>query len=161
QPIGMVAAGCLDGRASISLGNSVVFNVVGSRPVLKKRGLVDSFRTADNRHLLMTCMTSGCVVYDELVDCFLNCAQWLGQRTLPDEVRNWLTVEADKVPAGCDGVLALPFYKGEGVFKQPRAFASFLGFRDRKRDASGSVTYEAAALKPGVLARASLEATSL
>ena len=55
----------------------MVFNAVGSHPVLKKRGLVDSFRTADNRHLLMTCMTSGCVVYDELVDCFLGFAQWL------------------------------------------------------------------------------------
>ncbi len=161
QPIGMVASGCVDGRASISLGNSVVFNAVGSQPVLKKRGLVDSFRTADNRHLLMTCMTSGCVVYDELVDCFLDCAQWLGKKTSKDDVRNWLTSEAAKVPAGCDGVLALPFYKGEGVFKQPSAFASFLGFRDRKRSAGGDVTSDAAAFKAGVLARASLEATSL
>lgn len=161
QPIGMVASGCVHGRASISLGNSVVFNAVGSKPVLKKRGLVDSFRTADNRHLLMTCMTSGCVVYDELVDCFLGCAQWLGQMTSKEDVRNWLTSEAEKVPAGCDGVVALPFYKGEGVFQQPAAFASFLGFRDRKRAASGDVTSDAAALKAGVLARASLEATSL
>lgn len=161
QPIGMVASGCTDGRASISLGNSVVFNAVGREPVLKKRGLVDSFRTADNQHLLMTCMTSGCVVYDELVDCFHGCAQWLGKKTSKDDIRNWLTSEASTVPAGCDGVLALPFYKGEGVFKQPTAFASFLGLRDRKRDASGSVTSDAAALKAGVLARASLEATSL
>jgi sugar (pentulose or hexulose) kinase len=58
-------------------------------------------------------------------------------------------------------VLALPFYKGEGVFQQPTAFASFLGFRDRKRSASGEVTADASALKAGVLARASLEATSL
>lgn len=161
QPIGMVASGCVDGRASISLGNSVVLNAVGSQPVLKKRGLVDSFRTADNRHLLMTCMTSGCVVYDELVDCFLGCAQWLGKKTSKEDIRNWLTSEATKVPAGCDGVLALPFYKGEGVFKLPTAFASFLGIRDRKRSASGEVTSDAAALKAGVLARASLEATSL
>lgn len=161
QPIGMVASGCVDGRASISLGNSVVFNAVGNKPVLEKRGLVDSFRTADNRHLLMTCMTSGCVVYDELVDCFLGCAEWLGQKTSKEDIRNWLTSEAAKVPAGCDGVLALPFYKGEGVFKQPTAFASFLGFRDRKRTASGEVTSDAAALKAGVLARASLEATSM
>jgi xylulokinase len=161
QPIGMVASGCVDGRASISLGNSVVFNAVGNQPVLKKRGLVDSFRTADNRHLLMTCMTSGCVVYDELVDCFLGCAQWLGKKTSKDDIRNWLTSEAANVPAGCDGVLALPFYKGEGVFKQPSAFASFLGFRDRKRTASGEVSSDAAAFKAGVLARASLEATSL
>lgn len=161
QPIGMVASGCVDGRASISLGNSVVFNAVGNDPMLKKRGLVDSFRTADNRHLLMTCMTSGCVVYDELVDCFLGCAQWLGKKTSKDDIRNWLTSEATKVPAGCDGVLALPFYKGEGVFMQPTAFASFLGFRDRKRSATGEVTSDAASLKAGVLARASLEATSL
>ncbi len=161
QPIGMVAAGCTDGRASISLGNSVVFNAVGSRPVLKKRGLVDSFRTADNQHLLMTCMTSGCVVYDELVDCFLDCARWLGNKTSADGIRNWLTSEAEKVPPGCNGVLALPFYKGEGVFKQPAAFASFLGLRDRKRGSNGDVTSDAAALKAGVLARASLEATSL
>ena len=104
QPIGMVASGCVDGRASISLGNSVVFNAVGGKPVLKKRGLVDSFRTADNRHLLMTCMTSGCVVYDELVDCFLGCAKWLGKKTSKDDIRNWLTSEAAKVAAGCDGV---------------------------------------------------------
>jgi xylulokinase len=161
QPIGMVASGCVAGRASISLGNSVVFNAVGSKPVLKKRGLVDSFRTADNRHLLMTCMTSGCVVYDELVDCFLGCAQWLGKKASADDIRHWLTNEATKVPPGCDGVLALPFYKGEGVFKQPSAFASFLGFRDRKRSAAGEVTSDSAALKAGVLARASLEATSL
>lgn len=161
QPIGMVASGCTAGRASISLGNSVVFNAVGSDPVLKKRGLVDSFRTADNRHLLMTCMTSGCVVFDELVDCFAECAAWLGKKSSKDSIREWLTSEAAKVPAGCDGVLALPFYKGEGVFKQPSAFASFLGFRDRKRNANGEVTADAAAFKAGVLARASLEATSL
>ncbi len=161
QPIGMVASGCTDGRASISLGNSVVFNAVGNTPVLKKRGLVDSFRTADNRHLLMTCMTSGCVVYDELVDCFAECATWLGQESSKDRLRDWLTDEAAKIPAGCDGVQAMPFYKGEGVFKQPTAFASFLGFRDRKRGASGEVTSDTAALKAGVLARASLEATSL
>lgn len=161
QPIGMVASGCMDGRASISLGNSVVFNAVGGKPVLDKRGLVDSFRTADNRHLLMTCMTSGCVVYDELVDCFLECARWLGKKTSKDDVRDWLTAEATKVAPGCDGVLALPFYKGEGVFKQPTAFASFLGFRDRQRDSDGNVNGDTAALKAGVLARASLEATSL
>ncbi len=161
QPIGMVASGCIAGRASISLGNSVVFNAVGSKPVLKKRGLVDSFRTADNQHLLMTCMTSGCVVYDELVDCFRDCASWLGKKTSADDIRNWLTAEATKVPAGCDGVLALPFYKGEGVFKQPTAFGSFLGFRDRKRGADGTVTSNIASLKAGVLARASLEATGL
>ena len=161
QPIGMVASGCTDGRASISLGNSVVFNAVGNKPVLKKRGLVDSFRTADNRHLLMTCMTSGCVVYDELVDCFHGCAEWLKKKTSKDDIRDWLTAEAAKVSVGCDGVLALPFYKGEGVFKQPTAFASFLGLRDRKRDGSGSVTSDAASLKAGVLARASLEATCL
>jgi sugar (pentulose or hexulose) kinase len=161
QPVGMVASGCIEGVASISLGNSVVFNAVGRKPVLDKRGLVDSFRTADNRHLLMTCMTSGCVVYDELVEFFGECCRWTGQPKTHDQLRDWLTAEATKTPPGCGGVLAVPFYKGEGVFRQPAAFASFLGFRDRKRTAAGELVAGPDSLTAGVLARASLEATSL
>ena len=161
QPVGMVASGCMPGVASISLGNSVVFNAVGSAPVLDKRGLVDSFRTADNQHLLMTCMTSGCVVFDELVELYQECCRWLGRKKKYDEVGEWLTAEAAKVPPGCGGVLALPFYKGEGVFRRPQAFATFLGFRDRKRDDKDNLIPGPHSLRAGVLVRASLEATCL
>lgn len=144
QPIGMVASGCASpGQASISLGNSVVFNAVGTGPILNQRGVIDSFRTATNDHLLMTCVTSGTIVYDELVDCFS--PLWKGSK---DALRDWLADEAQKVPPGCNGVLAFPFYLGEGVFRQPNAFGSFLGFRQGQ-------------LNAGVLARASLEAGSL
>jgi sugar (pentulose or hexulose) kinase len=144
QPVGMVASGCvLPGQASISLGNSVVFNAVGTAPILTERGVVDSFRTATGDHLLMTCLTSGCIVYDELVDCFA--ALWKGSK---DELRDWLTQEAAQVPPGCDGAIALPFYLGEGVFRQPDAFASLVGLRKGQ-------------LRAGVLARASMEAVSL
>jgi len=144
QPVGMVASGCvLPGQASISLGNSVVFNAVGTAPILDSRGVIDSFRTATGDHLLMTCVTSGCIVYDEVVRCFQ--PLWGGS---DDELRDWLADEAARLPAGAGRIIALPFYMGEGVFRQPHAFASLLGMRDNQ-------------LSPGVLARASMEATSL
>ena len=144
QPVGMVASGCVrTGQASVSLGNSVVFNAVAAEPKLNQRGIIDSFRTATNDHLLMTCVTSGCVVYDEIVRLFA--PLWNGSK---DALRDWLASEARNVPPGCNGVMALPFYLGEGVFSAPDAFASFLGLR------AGDLT-------PGVLARASMEANSL
>ncbi|MCG8584195.1 MAG: hypothetical protein MI757_05735 [Pirellulales bacterium] len=144
QPVGMVASGVASaGQASISLGNSVVFNAVGTAPILDQRGVIDCFRTATGDHLLMTCVTSGCIVYDELVDCFS--PLWQGTK---DELRDWLADEAAKLPAGAGGVLALPFYIGEGVFRQPNASAAFLGLRRGQ-------------LNAGTLARASMEANSL
>ena len=144
QPVGMVASGAASpGQASISLGNSVVFNAVGTAPILNQRGVIDCFRTATADHLLMTCVTSGCIVYDELVDCFS--PLWKGSK---NELRDWLADEAAKLPAGAGGVLALPFYIGEGVFRQPDASASFLGLRRGQ-------------LNAGTLARASMEANSL
>jgi xylulokinase len=146
QPIGMVASGCvLPGQASISLGNSVVFNAVGTSPILTERGAIDSFRTATGDHLLMTCVTSGTVVFDQVVELFRPI--WPKEKSL-DELRSWLTDEAAAVPPGCYGVVALPFYLGEGVFRQPNAFASLLGFHRKQ-------------LTAGVLTRASMEATSL
>jgi xylulokinase len=144
QPVGMVASGVASaGQASISLGNSVVFNAVGAAPILDQRGVIDSFRTATTDHLLMTCVTSGCIVYDELVDCFS--PLWKGTK---DELRDWLADEAAKLPPGAGGVLALPFYLGEGVFRQPNATAAFLGLRRGQ-------------LNAGTLTRASMEANSL
>jgi len=146
QPVGMVASGCVrPGQASVSLGNSVVFNLVGTAPILSERGAIDSFRTATGDHLLMTCVTSGTVVYDELVELFE--PVWPPDRSL-DDLRGWLAEEAAKVPAGSAGTVALPFYLGEGVFRQTEAFASLLGLRRR-------------GLRAGVLARASMEGTSL
>ena len=146
QPIGMVASGCVQpGQASISLGNSVVFNAVGTSPILTERGAIDSFRTASGDHLLMTCVTSGTVVFDQVVELFR--PLWPKERSL-DELRCWLTDEAAAVPPGSNGVVALPFYLGEGVFRQPQAFGSLLGFHRKQ-------------LTAGVLTRASMEATSL
>jgi sugar (pentulose or hexulose) kinase len=142
----MVASGCVSpGMASISLGNSVVFNAVGTSPILTERGAIDSFRTATGDHLLMTCVTSGTVVFDQVVELFR--LLWPKEKSV-DELRCWLTEEAATVPPGCHGVVALPFYLGEGVFRQPQAFASLLGFHRKQ-------------LTPGVLTRASMEATSL
>jgi sugar (pentulose or hexulose) kinase len=95
--------------------------------------------------LLMTCVTSGTIVYDQLVDLFK--PLWPQDRTI-DELRDWLAEEAATVPPGCNGVAALPFYGGEGVLRQPNAFAALLGLR--KGD-----------LSAGVLARSSMEASSL
>jgi len=146
QPVGMIASGCCrPGDASVSLGNSVVLNVVSTTPILGQRGPIDSFRTVTGNHLLMTCVTSGTIVYDQLVDLFK--PLWPQDRTI-DELRDWLAKEAAAVPPGCDGVAALPFYGGEGVLRQPNAFASWLGLR--KGD-----------LNAGVLARSSMEASSL
>jgi len=146
QPVGMVASGAvLPGQASVSLGNSVVFNLVGNDAILTERGAIDSFRTATGDHLLMTCVTSGTVVYDELVELFE--PVWPVDRTLND-LRTWLAQQAEELPPGCGGVMALPFYLGEGVFRTPDAFAAFVGLRRR-------------GLRAGHLARASMEGTSL
>ena len=144
QPVGMVASGCLSpsARVSMSLGQSAVLNAVGKQPILEHRGIVDSFRTVTNDHLLMTCVTNGVLVVEELLDCFSEF--WQGKR---DDLREHLMAMARREPPGCAGVLAIPFYLGEGSFRQPQAFASFLGLRKGQ-------------LRPGVLLRATLEANA-
>ena len=128
QPIGMIASGAVrTGQATISLGNSAVFNVVGNSPILNKPGVVDPFRTSDLMHLLMTCATSGTAPFDRLVDLYREAN--LGTVYA---ARAALTALAAGIPAGAGGVMSLPFFHGEGVFQQPAATAAFLGFRQGK-----------------------------
>jgi len=123
QPVGMVASGVVSpGQASVSLGNSVVFNCVGAEPVLTERGVVDSFRTANSRHLLMTCVTSGCTVLDTLVRLFAAAARG-SQR----DMLIALDREAAAAPSGSGGLTFLPFLGGEGIFKAPNATGALAG----------------------------------
>ena len=128
QPIGMIASGVFKkGQASISLGNSAVFNAVAETPILNRPAVVDPFRTADGRHFLMTCATSGTKTVDELVQ--------VCTRDREQEIPvtfSALTELAKAVPAGCNGIMALPFIAGEGVFELPDGFGSFLGVRQGK-----------------------------
>lgn len=128
QPIGMVASGVVKyGGASISLGNSVVFNVDAEHPVLNHRGLIDAFYTAARHNLLMTCVRSGCSAYDIVVNMF----KQFHSGSL-ESLRTKLGELAAEVPAGCDGMTALPWFIGEGVFQLPKAGAVFSGIEDKQ-----------------------------
>lgn len=143
QPVGMVASGVVvPGSGSISLGNSVVSNYVSTSPVLDKRGLVDSFRTADGQHLLMTCVTSGCGVLDGMVKMFASASQCSEQ-----EMRARLDNAAADCSDGSLGITFVPFLGGEGVFRAPNANGMLLGLTHRNMNAGALVRafYEASA----------------
>ncbi len=123
------------GVATVSLGTSGTAFAYSDAPVIDDEGLIAPFCGSAGGWMPLLCV--------------------MNLTGLTEEVRNAfglehgaLTEAARKVPAGCDGLLWLPYLNGERVPDLPNASGTLLGMRPGH-------------LNAGTLYRAALEGTSL
>jgi xylulokinase len=128
QQAGLVGGGAVDaGQVAIVLGNSAVVN--SSSDKLPKTDSLDAMRLNWGPYLWMRCYTNGAQFLDKIV----------GKRPRWEKLEE----QARTCPAGCNGVMVLPF-----VFSEPS-----LGVMEKR-----FVWIPEAPSDPGVRFRAALEA---
>lgn len=123
------------GVLTASLGTSGTIYAYSSRPVIDPRGEVAAFCDSTGGWLPLIC-TMNVTVATELVKKAFN---WDNEQ---------LTREAGKVPAGCEGLMLLPYFEGERVPNLPQARGVYAGLH------SGNFTQ-------GHIARATMEGVAL
>ncbi|MCB9914877.1 MAG: xylulokinase [Planctomycetes bacterium] len=123
------------GRLVVSLGTSGTAFAHADAPVVDPADLVASFCSSHGAWLPLLCVMNLTGVTEEVRAGF-------------GRSHAELTAAARDVPAGCEGLLWLPYLAGERVPDLPRARGALVGMR-------------AGHLRPGVLYRAALEGTSL
>ncbi len=124
------------GVVVVSLGTSGTVFTRSDRPVVDPEGLIAPFCDSTGGWLPLLCVMNVTGVTEEVRLVF-------GDPSLED-----LTREAETVPAGCDGVLFVPYLQGERVPDLPDATGALLGLRP-------------GLFRPGHVFRAALEGTSL
>jgi xylulokinase len=125
----------VDGVVTVSLGTSGTVFAHASHPVIDPEGLIAPFCGSTGGWLPLLCVMNLTGVTEEVRAC-----SGLDHPAL--------TAAARDIPAGCDGLLWLPYLNGERVPDLPHATGSLLGMRPGH-------------LRPGTLYRAALEGTSL
>ena len=123
------------GVVTISLGTSGTVFAHAEQPIIDPEGLIAPFCGSTGGWLPLLCVMNLTGITEEV-------------RTGFGMDHGAMTAAARQVPAGCDGLLWLPYLNGERVPDLPNATGSLLGMR-------------AGHLRPGVLYRAALEGTSL
>jgi len=126
------------GVAVLSLGTSATVFAYSPRCVLDPAGLIAPFCDSTGAWLPLLCVMNATGVLQEVVRAF-------GSADLDIDA---LTRAAERLPAGNDGLLFLPFLRGERVPDLPEATGALLGLR-------------AGSLEPARLFRAALEGVSL
>ncbi len=123
------------GIVTVSLGTSGTVFAHSEQPIVDPEGLIAPFCGSTGGWLPLLCVMNLTGVTEEVRAGF-------------GMDHGALTAAARQVPAGCDGLLWLPYLNGERVPDLPTATGSLVGMR-------------AGHLRPGVLYRAALEGTSL
>ncbi|MDF1799164.1 MAG: FGGY family carbohydrate kinase [Planctomycetota bacterium] len=135
------------GVVVVSLGTSGTAFAHSDAPVVDPDGLIAPFCGSAGGWLPLLCVMNLTGVSEEVLAGARGAAELASAHaTALDHAA--LTAAARAVPAGCDGLLWLPYLAGERVPDLPRATGTLLGMR-------------AGHLHPGVLYRAALEGTSL
>jgi len=124
------------GVVVMSLGTSGTVFTCTDHPVVDPEGLIAPFCDSTGKWLPLLCVMNATGVTEEV------CAGF-GGLSLEE-----MTARAREVPAGCKGVMFLPYLQGERVPDLPDATGAILGLRPGLLD-------------PAVLFRAALEGTSL
>jgi sugar (pentulose or hexulose) kinase len=119
-----------------SLGTSGTVFSYAERPVVDPSGLISPFCDSTGGWLPLLCVMNCTNVTEEVRAAF------------PSLTLDALTRAAEAVPAGCEGLLWLPYLQGERVPDLPVATGTLLGLR-------------AGGLQPGRLFRAALEGVAL
>src|SRR6185503_17445375 len=123
------------GVAVLSLGTSATVGAYSRTPVLDPEGLIAPFCDSTGGHLPLLCVMNATGVLHEVAGLF------------PGRDLAALTRDAERVPAGSDGLLFVPYLQGERVPDLPAATGTLLGIRPGSLD-------------PGRLFRAALEGVS-
>lgn len=124
------------GRAVVSLGTSATVFCRSPRPLEDPEALIASFCDATGAWLPLLCVMNATGVLEEV------------RKGWPGKDLEALTREAREVPAGCGGLLFVPYLQGERVPDLPEARGALLGL-------------EPGMLRSGALFRAALEGTAL
>jgi len=127
------------GVVVVSLGTSGTVFCHAAEPIIDPDGLIAPFCDSTGGWLPLLCVMNLTGVTEEVVDGFAK--ESTGSHAE-------LTTMAEAVPAGCEGLLWLPYLAGERVPDLPNATGSLLGMR-------------AGHLRAGHLYRAAMEGTSL
>jgi len=135
------------GIVVVSLGTSGTAFAHCDAPVVDPDGLIAPFCGSAGGWLPLLCVMNLTGVTEEVLAGASGAAELAGAESSALD-HTALTTAARAVPAGCDGLLWLPYLAGERVPDLPRATGTLLGMR-------------AGHLQPGVLYRAALEGTSL
>lgn len=110
-----IGTGCVTpGSFTVSLGTSGTLFAYADAPVVDPNGSVAAFCSSTGGWLPLVC-TMNCTVSTEL------------QRGLFSIPVAELDALASVVPAGCDGLLTLPFYSGERTPNLPKARGALIG----------------------------------
>jgi xylulokinase len=125
-----------------SLGSSGTVFSYSNKPVVDPEGLIAPFCDSTGGWLPLLCVMNLTGVTDEVAAL---CAEASGNDAYSLDA---LTSAAKSVPAGCGGLMWLPYLQGERVPNLPLATGTMIGMR------TGS-------MRPGLLFRAALEGTSL
>ena len=123
------------GSTVMSLGTSGTVFAYSATPVIDPEGLIAGFCDSTGAWMPLLCTMNVTGVTEEVRESF-----GLGHEEI--------TALAEKVPAGCEGLLLLPYLQGERVPNLPHATGTLLGIRH-------------GALTAGHLFRAALEGTTL
>jgi xylulokinase len=124
------------GLVVVSLGTSGTAFAYSPTPVVDPDGLIAAFCDSTGGWLPLLCVMNMTGVTEEVRAAF------------PGEDLDSLTRAASRVPAGCDGLLLLPYLQGERVPNLPEATGVLTGIRH-------------GLVQSGYLFRAALEGTSL
>lgn len=111
-----------EGILSIALGTSGVVFAAANQPLIEPQGRLHAFCHAlPNRwHLMGVMISAG------------GSLNWLRQSLAPDKSFDQLMEEAARVPAGCEGLLFLPYLMGERTpHPDPLARGAFVGLTNR------------------------------
>jgi len=127
------------GVVVVSLGTSGTVFTYSESPVIDPDGLVAPFCDSTGGWLPLLCVMNVTGVTEEIREAFA-----LVRSSDLEE----LTDEASRVAPGCEGLMLLPYLRGERVPDLPEATATLLGLRP-------------GLLRPSILFRAAIEATSL
>jgi xylulokinase len=123
----------------VSLGTSGTVFTYSDSPVIDPGGLIAPFCDSTGGWLPLLCVMNATGVTEEIRQAFT--------RFEADDLDR-LTDEASRVAPGCGGLMLLPYFQGERVPDLPEATGTLLGLRP-------------GLLRPSILFRAAIEATSL
>ncbi len=127
QAAGAVGAGAVrPGCVSLTLGTSGVVFVSTDRPVIEPEGRLHAFCHAVPRmwHLMAVTLSAA------------GSLQWYRDTLAPGVPFEQLIDEAEQAPAGCEGLLFLPYLSGERTpYPDPSARGAFVGLTRRHRRA--------------------------
>jgi gluconokinase len=100
------------GQMSATIGSSGAVRILSDRPRIDKKGRTWCYNLTDNHWVLGGAINNGGIVLRWLRDNFGQAEQVEAEKLGVDPY-SLLTLAAGRVPAGCDGLILLPFLLGE------------------------------------------------